>query len=139
MKATLPFVLSALLFAGCSKSGPDAPPEPASLVGGTWQWSSAQIETKFDDGRPAIVSTQTVHAGNETMTFGADNLMYVAYDGVAQPKVGYQFTNATITYFLPGRTTTVAVSELTAKRMLYTQANEMGGQHTRVTTTYTRN
>ena len=139
MKATLPFVLSALLVAGCSKAGNQAPPEPASLVGGTWTWSSSQIETTPKAGGPTTVSTQTVQVGKETRSFSADGFMQVAYDGVAQPKVNYQFADSKITVFQAFTVTMLEVGELTAKRLVYTQAQESTDHRYRLTTTFTRN
>ena len=129
-----------MLFVGCSKSGNDAPPVPtASLTGGTWLWSSEKIETIPKDGRPATTSIQTVQVGVETQTFSADGFLTVYYDGIAQPKVNYQFANATITVTTSGNTATLAVSELTANRLVYTQAIESSDNRYRITTTFTRN
>jgi PBP1b-binding outer membrane lipoprotein LpoB len=140
MKAILSVALSAFLFVGCSKSGSDAPPAPAaSLTGGTWRWSSEKIETMPKDGRPATTSIQTVQTGVETQTYGTDGFLTVSYDGVAQPKVNYAFANATITLTRLNNTATLAVGELTANRLVYTQATESTDNRYRITTTLTRN
>jgi hypothetical protein len=89
-------------------------------------------------GGPTTTSTQTPQSGAETRTFSADGFLTVAYNGNAQPRVNYQFASSTITITASGTATKLAVSELTATRLVYTQAIESRDDNHRVTSTFLR-
>ncbi|RZL09667.1 MAG: hypothetical protein EOO62_13855 [Hymenobacter sp.] len=145
MKNLLLIGLTALAFAGCSKSE-DAKPATPSLVG-TWTQTSQTIVVTPKNGGAATTYTQTVVPNTITMTYATDGTYTRVQDKSVSPTGTtttsggtYTYSGNTITYSAIGKTSTARVDVLTANNLTHMAATEdVAGTQVNVTTnTYTR-
>jgi hypothetical protein len=134
-----------LLLAGCSKNSKPAPvpaPDPAQLVT-TWTFQSERYTTTPKSGAAATTDLRPIATGSYTITFNTDGSFLTTTNGANTATGTYAYSNNTITVPYPGgpngpKAQVLTVKELTASRLIATEATEDTSNRYLTTDTYSR-
>jgi hypothetical protein len=135
-----------LLLAGCSKSGsdpsPTPTPDPAPLTA-TWTFQSETRLVTPKNGTAVSTETRPIPAGSYSSTFNKDGTFLSKHIDGTTATGTYTYSNNTITIPYTGgangpKTQVLTVRELTATRLVTTEASEDTPNRYVTTDTFTR-
>jgi hypothetical protein len=132
-----------LLLAGCSKNSEPAPvPDPAQLVT-TWTFQSERYTTTPKSGAAATTDLRPIATGSYTIIFNTDGSFLTTANGANTAPGTYTYSNNNIAVPYPGgpngpKAQVLTVKELTANRLITTEATEDTSNRYLTTDTYSR-